>query len=494
MKARFEGSVMRSAAWLFALAPLLSGGVFAQEGGESQGGGEGDAASSGDEAKDEGDWFAVVGGDVHTGTGAVLRGATVLARGGVIREIGHEVDIPADAKLLDATGLRVYPGLVALNVRGVANRFGSGDYADSFDPYSQNLVLALAAGITTVSEGSVALKLKRREVKGVVMRERFLSTLNYSTNAPRSKGELEQKFDAAAAYLRRYREWEEQKKSNKDLKEPPARGVDPSIRAILENRTLARFNSTSRTDLLGIARLAQKHKFRPVVEGAVEAWTVADELGRAGAYAVVVPRTRRDKSEELVRAGGSSIENAAILHKSGVQVAIQASSTFVDLGGIAGRDILHLPIEAGFAVRGGLPEQAALEGITIVPARILGVDHRVGSLEVGKDCDLILLDGDLLHYQSLVQYTVVDGKLVYEKDKELYYAHIRPRPVAQAADAPEARRDKGEDAASASDSDGDGAGKPDDKPEEKPEDKPEEKPEEKPGDGASDGDSDGRAD
>ncbi len=474
---------MRSAAWLFALAPLLAGNVFAQEGGgDAPAGGEGDAG--GEAAKDEGEWFAVVGGDVHTGTGAVLRGATVLARGGVIRAIGHDLDVPADAKRLDATGLRVYPGLVALNVRGVANRMGAADYADSFDPYSQNLVLALAAGITTVSEGNVAIKLKRREVKGIVMRERYLSSLNYSTSTPRSKGELDKKFDTAAAYLRRYREYEEQKRTNKELKEPPARGVDPSIRAILENRTLARFNATTRTDLLGIARLAQTYKFRPVIEGAVEAWTVADELGRAGAYAVVVPRTRRDKSEELARAGGSSIENAAILHRSGVQVAIQASSTFIDLGGIAGRDILHLPIEAGFAVRGGLPEQAALDGITIVPARILGVEHRVGSLEVGKDCDLILLDGDLLHYQSLVQYTVVDGKLVYEKDKELYYAHIRPRPSAQPADAPDARRDKGEEAVEATDKDRD-----DDKPAEKPAEKPEDKPDDKPDDNSADSDS-----
>lgn len=480
---RFDSRLARAAASVFAACALSAPGLLAQEGGgEPQAGGEGAAAPADETKKDEGDWFAVVNGDVHTGTGAVLRGATVLARGGVIRKIGHDVDVPAEAKVLDAAGLRVYPGLVALNVRGVGNRAGASDHADTFDPYSQNLVLALAAGITTVSESGAAIKLKRREVKGVVARERYLSTLNYSSTSPRAKGELDAKFEAAAAFLRRYRDWEEQKKTNKDLKEPAARGVDPAVRAILENRTLARFNATTRTDLLGIARLAQKYKFRPVIEGAVEAWAVADELGRAGAYAVVVPRTRRDKSEDLLRDGGSSIENAAILHRSGVQVAIQATSTFVDLGGIAGRDILHLPIEAGFAVRGGMPEQAALEGITIVPARILGVEHRVGSLEVGKDCDLIVLDGDLLHYQALVQYTVVDGKLVYEKDKELYYAHIRPRPSTQPVDAPDARRDKGEDETKAKDDD-----TPSDKPEDKPSDKPDEKPEDDPEDGPKDG-------
>jgi hypothetical protein len=57
----------------------------------------------------------------------------------------------------------------------------------------------------------------------------------------------------------------------------------------------------------------------------------------------------------------------------------------------------------------------------------LGVGHRVGTLEIGKDCDFIVTDGDLLHYQTFVQYTVIDGAKVYDKQDELYFAHIRPR-------------------------------------------------------------------
>ena len=98
-----------------------------------------------------------------------------------------------------------------------------------------------------------------------------------------------------------------------------------------------------------------------------------------------------------------------------------------DLGGIVGRDIMHLPIEAGFAIRGGMSEQAALEAITIIPARLMGIDHRVGTIEVGKDCDLIVCDGDVLHYQTFVQYAIVNGTQVYDKEDEIFYAHIRPR-------------------------------------------------------------------
>jgi imidazolonepropionase-like amidohydrolase len=307
------------------------------------------------------------------------------------------------------------------------------------------MVLALASGITSTGQGGAAVKLKRREIKDVVMREKFLVPLSYSTSNPQGKRSLDEKFASTAAYLRDYRAWEEKKKDDKELKEPAKKDVDSTILQVLKGEVLARFNADGRDDLLSIARLAQKYGFRPVIEGCGEGWTVAEDLGRAGAYAIVTPRDRRDKSEELVAAGGTSIENAAILDAHGVQVAIVPSQKSVDLGGIAGRDILHLPIEAGFAIRGGLPQDTAFAAITIVPARLLGVDHRVGTLEVGKDCDLIVCDGDVMHYETFVQQAVVSGKVVYEKNKELFYAHIRPN--TDSALAPEVRVDKGQEPA-----------------------------------------------
>ncbi len=424
-----------------ALLALLAPASIAQEGAKAdEKAGDAKAKDKEKDAKkkeDEERWFAVVHGDVHTGTGAVLRDATVLSRNGVIEAIGHEIDVPPGTETLDATGLRVYPGLVAINSSGLLGS-GAGDFADIVDPFNSRMVLALSSGLTTVGQSNTALKLKRREIEGVVLREKFLSTVAFTSG----KRDWIEKFDKAAKYLREYRDWEEKKKEDKELKEPPATGVDSTARAILEGKVLARFNASNREDLLDVARLAQRYGFRPVIDGCVEGWTVADELGRAGAFAVITPRDRRDKEEQLVRPGGSSIENAAILHRSGVQVCVIPATVSVDLGGIAGRDILHLAIEAGFAVRGGMSDQAALESITINPARILGVSHRVGSLEVGKDCDLIVTDGDVLHYQSLVQYTVVEGKIVYDKAQELFFAHIRPRPTA--ALAPEERKDPGE--------------------------------------------------
>jgi hypothetical protein len=95
-----------------------------------------------------------------------------------------------------------------------------------------------------------------------------------------------------------------------------------------------------------------------------------------------------------------------------------------------------------------MTNESALAGITIIPARILGVDHRVGTLEVGKDMDAIVTDGDVLHYQTFVQWTVVEGKVVYDKQDELLFHHIRPRPEVEEPEAePEVDAETDEQAA-----------------------------------------------
>jgi len=103
----------------------------------------------------------------------------------------------------------------------------------------------------------------------------------------------------------------------------------------------------------------------------------------------------------------------------------------ISLWGLAGRDLLHLNMEAAFAVRGGMSNADALRTITIDAARILGIDDRVGSLEVGKDADMVVCDGDLLHFMTQVHYTIVNGRIVYDKKKDTLFAHIRPRGVPE---------------------------------------------------------------
>jgi len=457
-------------------------------------------------------WFAITNGDIHTGTGAILRNGTILSRNGVITGIGYDLYLPEGTDVLDAMGMHVYPGLVALAATnsitqsrssfqaeleddheldahfgldsavdeglralygdpeegggshvdtGEEDSFDLDQYAaleglaakevrnkleDGFDPFSQTLVLALATGITTADQSGAAMKLKRGEIDRTMMREKSQATFAWGTSSPTGTQSTREKFAIAAKYKRLWDAWnalpEKQKKEKKEPKKP--RGFDASALSVLNGELLARFNADDREDLQGIAVFAQEYGFRPVIWGCREGWTVAAELGRAGAYAVVTPRDRNPKDERLLRDGGTSIENAATLHAHGVQVAIRPASTGFSMMGITGRDLMHLPVEAAFGVRGGLSNEAALASITLVPARILGVDRRVGTLEVGKDMDAIVTDGDVLHYQTFVQWAVVHGKQVYDKEKEIYFAHIRPRPKPPEAEAPDAKEEEQE--------------------------------------------------
>lgn len=97
----------------------------------------------------------------------------------------------------------------------------------------------------------------------------------------------------------------------------------------------------------------------------------------------------------------------------------------VTTGGIMGQDLNTPHIDAAFTVRGGLDNRKALRTITIDAARVIGVDRRIGSLAPGKDADILILDGDPLHYRTFVQAAMVNGKVVYEKDKEPFYSHIQ---------------------------------------------------------------------
>lgn len=444
---------------LFATAPVALATLIAPQDEESSE--EGEPNGEAEDDRPENHYFAVVGADVYTGTGEVLRGATVLAKNGKIRAIGYDIEIPgldyqADvsnkergytSEVLEAHGYRVYPGMVAIESSGLLGT--GGDYRDSIDPFDQNMILGLSTGITSTGQSNSAAKLKRYisqdppvpyDFDGIVLRDDCYSNISWGSGS--SRRSAREKFVRASEYLRDYRQWEIDVKKDKELKEPSKKGVDNSTLDVLRGTVLAKFRADNREDLLGIARLAQEFGFRPVIDGCREGWTVAAELGRAGAFAIVTPRDRRDKSELLVREGGTSIENAALLHAAGVQIAIKPGSRGISLGGITGRDIMHLPVEVGFAIRGGLPEDAAIASVTTVPARMLGVSHRVGSLEVGKDCDLIVTDGDLLHYQTFVQWSVIDGQVVYDKQDELYFAHIRPR--AETEVAPLRRLDAGE--------------------------------------------------
>ncbi len=371
-------------------------------------------------------FFAVTGAVVHTVTGPVLRGPTVLCRNGKIAAIGHDLTIPEGAETLDAKGFHLYPGLVAVSSSGLV---GSEPPEDNTDLYSFYMSLALSGGITTAVTGNTAAKLSFGSLEDHVLKRNLFSTLQYGTGDPEGRRKLRQALDRARRHIRDLEAHEEKKKLDPKAKPPDTawlKGTYQTALKLLRHEVVAVANANSAWELQRLADLAGQYDFRLVVRGAGEGWVVAPAMARAGMRAVITPRTRRDPDRRTNRPNGSSIENAKILYRRGVTFAILPRSNRVSTGGIAGRDLRHLPMEAAFAVRGGLPNQVALRAITIDAARVIGVDHRVGSVEVGKDADFAIVDGDLLHYMTLVRWTVVNGRIAYDKQKDSLLSHVRP--------------------------------------------------------------------
>ena len=167
-----------------------------------------------------------------------------------------------------------------------------------------------------------------------------------------------------------------------------------------------------------------------VLEDPVTAWSIADEVAATGSMVILSPRNRKSADPARPETTGSNIAMARILSDVGVPVAVHPpSGRFGGSGlgtrGILGQDLNTPHIDAAFAVRGGLDNRKALRTITLEAAKIIGAEARVGSLEAGKDADVLILDGEPLHYRSFVETALVNGKVVYEKAKESFYRHIK---------------------------------------------------------------------
>ncbi|MGE3166484.1 MAG: amidohydrolase family protein [Planctomycetota bacterium] len=420
---------MRLWGWLSAVGLLLAQvpGVAveppAAATGEAAPASEGDAATPVPQAPT---WLAIEGGTVHTVSGPVLRETTVLVKDGKIHAIGSRVQIPESAERVDARGHHVYPGLIAVRSRGLV---GERDPQNSTDVFSLNLTLGLAGGLTTVMAGNVAVKLTAGTLEGHVIPERVFEPLEYRNSRPEDRRRVREGMTRVAAYRAELAEYEREKSKDPQRKAPDKgwlRGEYSKYLDLIEGRAIALGSATTWAEITGYCELAQQFGFALVLDGAEEGWAVAAEMARAGVGAIITPRIRRDPAPELIAASGSCIENAARLHEGGVVFAVVPQMAIISLDGRAGRDLFNLPFEAAFAVRGGLPPDVALRSITLDAARVLGLDRRLGSIEVGKDADFAVVDGDLLHYQTLVRWTIVNGRIVYDRMKDTLLDHIRP--------------------------------------------------------------------
>ncbi len=396
----------------------------------------------------ESPFIAFVNGTIHQVSGPVIRQGTVLVKDDKIIQVGRNVQIPDGARIVDVNDKHVAPGFVALRSSGT---FGGGfaprgeqeKLSDQADPFSQSMLMAVAHGITTACEGGNGSPVGQvggfigkhayGSVDGMYLRDPAAVFLTYGQGSISDRMQTRDILKKAVEYRQKRNAYvAEVMGGKKDAKAPTGDEGAKLFLRVMDGELPCFVNASTGPELQAIADLATEFELPMVVLDGREAWTMTDRLARAPLSFILSPRVRgpagpagneaRDFTE---KPSGWSITNAAVLERAGIPWGIQALSGFVGTGGLPGRDLMQLNMDAAFAIRGGASDAMALRAITLSAAEILKIQDRVGSLSPGKDADIVVFDLEPLDYRAFAERVYVNGKLVYEKDKVSLFNHIQ---------------------------------------------------------------------
>ena len=405
-------------------------------------------------------WVAIEGGTIFPVSGPVIKEGTILIKDGKIAALGSGLKAPEGATVVDARGKFVCPGFVAVTSRGIlgVRRGSSKERAkDGFDPFSDTMLMGLAAGITTAHEGiggrsnlarlmgisssmfrgvpqgvlgGVIGKLSYGSVEGFGLREPAGVYMAVGTRA--SQRETASKaLQKAIDYIEKREQWiADVVAGKKEAKEPKADDLTKALAQCREGKQALYFSASKQEEIQVALELIDEFKFPMIFAGAQEAWTMPAEIGRRPVSVLLCPRGGGGRSLRPYRTPyrdvdhGWSLLNPLKMSEAGIPWACSTLGSGVMTSLFAGRDVTSLVHEAAFAVRGGVTNEEALYSITLGAARILKVDDRVGSLEVGKDADVLVMDREPLDYRSFVDLALVNGKLVYDRKKVALWSHV----------------------------------------------------------------------
>jgi len=373
---------------------------------------------------------------VLTATKGTLEKADILIRNGKIAQIGSNLPVPMDDfPVIDAAGKVVAPGFVDGHSHRGSD--GTNEGADSItaevriedvlNPQAMNVWQALASGHTTalvlhgsanaVGGQSAVVKYKYRmapedmlipdaprQIKFALGENVTRKSSTNSTRFPRTRLGVEavyrRAFTEAKEYMAAWDKYNETKAGK-----PPRKDLRlETLADILRGKVWVQCHSYRSDEMLMMARLSQEFGFKiGALQHALEAYKIAPELAKAGVGVSMFFDNWSFKQE-----GYDAIPfNAMICLKEGVNVSINTDGT-------SGTTALN--IDAAKAMRyGGVSEDDALRMITINPAKQLGIDHRTGSIEVGKDADLGIWDGHPLSVYAKCQMTLIEGKVFFQR-------------------------------------------------------------------------------
>ena len=359
---------------------------------------------------------AIKGARVLTVSGPELGNATVLVRAGKIEAVGKDLEIPWDARVIDGAKKVVIPGFVEAHTsRGTDRpneRLASVPFVSTFDsinPVDPFYEDSLRQGITTLcimpgndtmigGQGCVVRPTgvtteSMMVVKNVAMKISLRPRPGVSRMAHLAA--LRKELGDAAEMVK-------EKKADADpRREPMAR--------LLKGLLTAYIYCPTASDVHRALDLAETYKLKVKLVLGRDGWKAAAEIAKKGVDVVLDPEleyweTDEERHDEVRRFGGTP------LAKAGVRYAFQTDAMPYGSG--------YLWYQAATSVKNGLSRAEALRAATLAPAEILGLAGRIGSIEKGKDANLVVLTGDPLDAQSWVETVLIEGKVVYERAKD----------------------------------------------------------------------------
>lgn len=382
--------------------------------------------------------LALTGATVVPVSGPPVHDGVVLIEDGKISAVGsaRDVEIPDGAVVRDLTGKYVLPGLV--DTHSHVGRVEGGDASaalhpevrvlDAVDVRADSFRRALAGGITTVnvmsgsghlmSGQTVYLKLRENprtvedwlfcddpltDVCGGMKMANGTNPIKDNPKFPGTRAKSAALVRELFVEARDYRAKRDAAADDPEREAPRDLGLD-AVLEVMDGERIVHNHTHRHDDVLTALRLGKEFGYVPVLHHVSEGWKVAEEIAAAGAPASIIVIDSPGGKHEAV---DLRWETGRILSEAGVDVAFHTDDYITD-----SRLFLR---SAGLAVRAGMSREKALEGLTLAGARMLGLDDRLGSLEPGKDADLIVLSGDPLSIYTHVEETWVEGAKVFDR-------------------------------------------------------------------------------
>ena len=379
--------------------------------------------------------IAIKGKTVYTMKGEPLTNGVVLIKDGVIEQVGTEIPVAEDYQIIE--GEVVTPGLIdahsVVGLAGYLNQPHDQDQVETseaiqpelraIDAYNarEPLVVWLRQhGVTTIHTGhgpgtlisgqTMIVKTSGDTVDEAIVNPRAMLAVSLSQLARKGKkapGTRAKMMAVLRSSLLEARTYQKKLETNDEDKRP-ARDLRKEVLVQVLNRELPLMITVDRSqDILNALRLAKEFNIKLVLDSAAEAYLIKDHIKASGFPVLLHAPMKRSFGD----AQNLTLESAFLLRKEGIPIALQSGyESYVPKT----RVILF---EAALAAANGLGMEGALSVITIEAARILGIDQRVGSLEKGKDADIVIFDGDPFEYLTHVKHVFINGQHVSNQQR-----------------------------------------------------------------------------